>query len=93
MGCLVKFVIPNVMAYWEDIAYAVLKYDIQTVNAIKRKHQNDVKSCCQGLFEDWLTTGHGVKPKTWSTLLIQLSEVKELTMVTEVIKEKLEQLL
>ena len=93
MAFLFKFVIPKAKAYWEDIAYAVLEYDIPFVNAIKQKHQNDVKRCCQELFEDWLTTEHGIKPKTWSTLLSQFSEVEELTVVTEVIKEKLEQLL
>ena len=92
MGCLVKFVIPQAKAFWEDIAYGVLNYDISVVQAIKRNHQNDVKGCCQELFEDWLTTEHGIKPKTWSTLLNQLGEVEDLKCITEMIREKLCQL-
>ena len=90
MRCLIKFVIPNVKAHWEDVAYVVLEYDdVSVVKAIERNHQNDVKRCCQELFEDWLTTERGVKPKTWSTLLRQLREVEELTVTIETIKEKL----
>ena len=91
MGFLVKYVIPKVEAQWEDIAYAVLNYDIATVSSIRQKHQSNVRGCCQALFENWLTTVHGIKPKTWSTLLTHLKEVEEFTVVTEMIKEKLEQ--
>ena len=92
MGCLIKFVIPNVKAHWEDIAYAVLEYDVPFVKAIRQKHQNDVKACCQELFEDWVTTEHGIKPKTWSKLLCQLRQIEELTFAIEKIKEKLKEL-
>lgn len=40
--CLVKFVTPDVMACWENIAYGVLDYDTSFVNAMRRKHQNDI---------------------------------------------------
>ena len=93
MGFLVKHVIPKVEAYWKDIAYAVLNYDTPAVNSIRENHQSNVRGCCLELFEDWLTTEHGIKPKTWSTLLTHLKEVEELTVVTEVIKEKLGQVL
>ena len=90
MRDIVKFVIPNVKASWKDIAY-ILKYDIQVVKAIGQNHQNDVKECCQELFEDWLTTEHGVKPKTWSTMLTHLKEVEELSSVVETIEGKFRQ--
>ena len=93
MRCLIKFVIPNVKAHWEDVAYVVLEYDdVPVVKAIERNHQNDVKGCCQELFEDWLTTERGIKPKTWSTLLRQLREVEELTAAIDKIKDKLKEL-
>ena len=82
--------IPNVKASWKYIAYA-LEYDIQAVKVIGKNYQNDVTECCLGLFEDWLTTDHGVKPKTWSKLLAQLKAVEELSAVVEVIEEKLGQ--
>ena len=91
MGDLVKYVIPNVEAHWEDIAYAVLNCNIPTVDSIRQKHQNNVRGCCQELFENWLKTAHGIKPKTWLTLLTHLKEVEKLTVVTEMIKEELEQ--
>lgn len=87
MGDLIKFVIPRIKAHWEDVAYVALGYDIQRVEAIKQK--NDVKGCCRELFKDWLTTEHGIKPKTWSTLLSQLREVEELTQATDKIKEEM----
>ena len=92
MGDLLKFVVPEIQAQWENIAYIALCYDIQTVNTIWCKHQSNVKKCCQELFEIWLTTGHGVKPKTWSTLIAQLKTVEELTSATEVIENKLKDL-
>ena len=91
MEFLIKCVIPKVEAYWVDVAYAVLKYDIPTVDSIKQAHQNNVRACCRALFENWLTTAHGIKPKTWSTLLTHLQEVGEFTGATEMIKEELEQ--
>ena len=93
MKFLIKYVIPKVEAYWENIAYVVLKYDIPAVSSIRQKHQNNVRGCCQQLFENWLTTANGIKPKTWSVLLTHLKEVDELTIVTEMIKERLEQVL
>ena len=91
MEFLIKYVIPKVEAHWVDVAYAVLKYDIPTVDSIKQVHQNDVRGCCRALFENWLTTAHGIEPKTWLILLTHLKEVDKLTAVTETIKEKLEQ--
>ena len=90
MGDIVTFVIQNVKASWKDIAY-VLKYDIPVVKAIGQNHQNDVKECCQELFENWLTTDHGVKPKTWSTLLTHLKKLEELSAAIEAIEEQLKQ--
>ena len=88
MGDIVTFVIPNVKASWKDIAY-VLKYDIQVVKAIGQNHQNDVKECCQELFENWLMTDHGVKPKTWLTLLTHLKKLEGLSAAIEAIEEQL----
>ena len=91
MRFLVMYVIPKVEARWEDIAYAVLDYDIPTVDSIRQNHQSNVRGCCRALFENWLSTAHGIKPKTWSTLLTHLKKVEEFTVVTEMIEEELEQ--
>ena len=85
-----KIVVSKVAAEWEDIAYA-LRYEIPTVKLIKSDHK-DNKKCCKELFEDWLTTDNGAKPKTWQTLLNKLKEIEELHAVTESITEKLKQM-
>ena len=89
MGDLLEFVVPQIKAHWKNVAYIALRYDIPTVKGIQKKHLNDVEMCCQEMFEIWLTTSHGIKPKTWSTLLAQLKKVEELVAVTEVIEKRL----
>ena len=89
IGDLFEFVVPQINAHWEDVAFTALRYDIPTVEGIQAKHLNNVKKCCQEMFKIWLTTSHGVKPKTWSTLLTQLKKVEELVAVTEVIEKRL----
>lgn len=93
IGDLFEFVVPKVKAHWEDVAYTALRYDIPTVEAIQKKHQNDVKKCCQEMFKIWLTTAHGVQPKTWSTFIAQLKKVEELISATELIENKLKDLI
>ena len=89
MWQLNKFVVPLIMAHWEDAAYNSLHYDIPTVGGIRAKHKNDPKKCCQELFEHWLITHSGVGPKTWEILLKQLEEVPELAASIEKIMEQL----
>ena len=86
-----KIVVPEVSAEWEDIAYE-LGYEISTVKQIRNKHKENPTKCCKELFEDWLTTNNGAKPKIWQTLLNKLKEVEELTSITEGIIEKLIQM-
>ena len=92
MGDLLEFVIPEIQERWKNVAYIVLHCDIETVEAIQKKHQNDIEECSQELFKIWLTTAQGVKPKTWSTLIEKLKKVKGLTSATEVIENKLKDL-
>ena len=83
--------IPKLAAEWESVAYA-LRYGIPIVQRIRSNHHGDAKKCCNKLFEDWLSTGNGVEPKTWDTLLSKLKEIVELDAVTNEIKEKLIQI-
>ena len=84
-----KIVVPLIMAYWEDVAYNSLRYDIPTVEGIKATHNGDPKKCCQELLRNWLSTERGVGPKTWETLLKHLKEVPELAASVEEIKKQL----
>ena len=91
MADLNTIVIPRIKAEWEDVAFA-LRYKIVTVNSIKEKHKEDPKKCCRELFTDWLSTDHGVSPKTWSTLLNKLKEVENLATATQEISNEIEKL-
>ena len=90
MGNINKIVVPRIQAEWEDVAYA-LSYEISTVNGIRASGE-DPKKCCKRLFIDWLSTDHGVTPKTWSTLIEKLKEVDELATATNEIITELEKL-
>ena len=86
---LIKIVVPKVMAQWKYLAFC-MTYKIEEVNAF-RKDSQDVKECCEKLFENWLTTGHNPVPKTYKTLLNHIKEVDTLTAVSvEIEKELLE---
>ena len=90
MADINNIVVPQIIAEWENVAYA-LRYKIPMVNAIKAKHE-DPKKCCQKLFIDWLSTDHGVAPKTWSTLIEKLKEVGDLAAATQEIINELQKL-
>ena len=92
MHHLNKIVIPEVAAEWKDIAYA-LDYNISTVKQIQSKCKEDPEKSCKELFEDWLSTDNGIKPKTWQTLMDKLKEVDKLHSATEKITKKLNQMI
>ena len=89
MKHIINIVIPLLKAQWEDVAYN-LDYESPTIDGIKESCHVDPKKCCQKLFKDWLDTNHGIKPKTWSTLLNAIVENEDFTKATEDILEKLE---
>ena len=89
IGDLCEFVIPHIKVYWEDVAYIALRFDIPTVEGVQQKHKSDVKQCCEAIFKIWLTTDHGVEPKTWSTLVAQLKKIKELVSAVEKVEKLL----
>ena len=86
-----KIVIPKVSANWVDVAYA-LGYEIHTVKSIRDNHNGSARKCCRELFEDWLTTSNGARPKTWQTLLDCLKDVEELASATKDITDNLIQM-
>ena len=88
MADINAIVIPHIQSEWEDVAYA-LRYKIATVNNIKAKNKDNPKKCCKELFIDWLSTDHGVGPKTWSTLIKELKKIEELAAATSEILNEL----
>ena len=91
MHDLNRILIHKVSHEWEEVAYA-LGYKISTVKFIRSKHREDPRKCCREVFEDWLTTSNGAKPKTWHTLLVKLKEIDSLDSITKEITEKLMQM-
>ena len=87
MWPLIQFVVPKVMAKWDDLAYC-MGYKPLTVEAIK-KESKDLKECCKSLFSNWLVTSHGPVPKSYQTLLNYIKKIEELTAVSELIEKQL----
>ena len=87
MRPLSKYVIPWVAVMWKTVA-DFLDYDINAIEVIADKHRDNCEKCCDGLFRDWLSTNHGVAPKTWNTLLEALKDIDKLaTAVSEIEKD------
>ena len=91
MGKINSIVVPRIQADWEDVAWA-LCYEIPTVKTIKAKCNENPKKCCKELFIDWLSSDHGVGPKTWSTLVEKLKEIEDLAAATNEITNELQKL-
>ena len=87
MANVQEIVIPNVMAYWKNLAFA-MKYSIQDVAGFDGNGKN-LEERCYNLITNWLTTGHGPTPKTYETLLKYIKKVNDLTAASEVIKKEL----
>ena len=87
MWTLIKIVVPKIKAEWELVAFS-MNYDLYTVKAIREDYQNE-KECCKRLFEDWLSSSRGVKPKTWNVLLGRIKHVPSLRMAAESIEKQL----
>ena len=88
MKCLHQLVIPNVAAEWKIVAY-YLEFTLPMIKIIEEKFRNDPVKCCTELFEQWLSGDYGVEPKTWSTLIVALKEIEQLSTVTKEIEQKL----
>ena len=91
MFTLIKVVVPRIAPHWDTVAY-FLKLELPKIEIIRQQHPNDPERSCVQMFDHWLSTDEGVKPKTWNRLLQTLKEIKQLTAVTEQIKIELEKL-
>ncbi|XP_065882798.1 uncharacterized protein [Dysidea avara] len=92
MWPLKKIVIPKIAADWKDVADC-LDFDINTIRIIESKHTNDCVKSCEELLRDWLSTNHGKKPKTWTTLLETLHEIDQLATAANDIENELQELM
>ena len=88
MKLLNQIVIPRIAEDWKLIA-GYLEYKVEFIQLIKKDESTGDKDCCVALFEDWLTTDNGTSPKTWSTLIRGLREIKKFKSNTEKIIQDL----
>ena len=86
MKHLNQYVIPKIAADWKKVADS-LEFDIHTIRIIERKCQNNPLESCDELMRDWLSSGVGIKPKIWSTLIAALKDLKHLTATVEGIEQ------
>ena len=83
---LTEIVAPRVMAEWESLAFC-MRYTPAEVAAFRK--DASPKECCRNLFNNWVTTGHDPKPKTYQTLLKYIKKIDSLTKACEEIEKKL----
>ena len=88
MKQLHQLVIPSVAAEWKTVA-DYLEFRLPMIKIIEEQYRSDPVKCCTELFMQWLSSDYGVGPRTWSTLIKILKEIKQLSMVTELIELKL----
>jgi len=74
MPTLQRIVTPKVCHKWSDIAIQ-LEFSRAKRKSISDKYL-DPEECCKEMFDIWLDTDDGLKPKTWRTLLKVLTDIK-----------------
>ena len=90
MKHLNSIVIPKVAAYWRTVA-DYLDYEPSMIQVIDQRYRDPIL-CCQDLFRDWLRTDRGLGPKTWTTLLDALKQIRQLIAIAEEIEANLAEL-
>ena len=88
MKDLHQLVIPCIAAEWKTVA-DYLEFKLSMIKVIEEQCRNNPVKCCTELFRQWLSNDYGVRPRTWSTLIKTLKEIKQLSAVTEEIEGKL----
>ena len=88
MKQLHQLVIPRVAAEWRTVA-DYLEFKLPSIKIIEEQYRSDPVKCCTKLFRQWLSGDYGVGPRTWSTLMKTLKEIKQLSAVTKQIELEL----
>ena len=84
---LTEKVIPNIKDEWESLAYC-MRYTTQDIKGFKKDTQ-DSAECCKNLLNNWISTGHGPKPKTYQTLLKRIKKINNLAAASEAVEKEL----
>ena len=86
MKAMYKHVVRRLSPHWR-IVCDYLEYGVVERNNFKRA---DDRSSLVAMLEDWTNTDNGRRPKTWSTFMEALSEIKGLSLITSEIRSSLE---
>ena len=84
---LTEIVIPKIKAEWERLAFC-MRYTPQEVKGF-RKDSQDSAECCRNLLDNWISTDHGPKPKTYKTLLKSIKKIKSLAAASKTVEIEL----
>ena len=84
---LTEIVIPKIKDEWERLAYC-MRYTTPDIKGFKKDAQ-DSAECCRNLLDDWISTGHGPKPKTYQTLLKRIKKINNLAAASEAVEKEL----
>ena len=71
MKNLNKLVIDKIAPYWKKVADS-LEFDIPLIRSIEKRCLKDDYECCDGVLRDWISSDHGLQPKTWKTFIAAL---------------------
>jgi len=88
MKLLHKIVIPKISSEWKKVA-DFLEIEFSIIDIIQENFNGEPSSCCEEILREWLRSDHGVQPKTWSTLITSIKEIKHLAAASEEIKKEL----
>ena len=85
-----EVVIPRIAAKWSTVA-DYLGYEVEFKEIIGLDCHHEPLNCCAFLLQDWLMSNRGVSPKSWSTLIGTLRQIKSIAGTVEKIVEDLKQ--
>ena len=91
MAELLEIVIPLIKEEWEEVA-SHLRFDIDSIDAIGEKYNNDPHKCCRELLKNWLKSDHVMCFKNWYMLLRVIEKVPNLVAAKVEIINKLKNL-
>ena len=86
MKKLHQLVVSKVAMEWKTIA-DYLEFTLPMIKIIEEKCRYDPVKCCTELFRQWLSSDYGVGPKTWSTLITILKQIRQLFLATKEIEQ------
>ena len=84
---LTEIVIPKIKAEWERLAFC-MRYTPEEVKGFKRDSPESGE-CCKNLLDNWISTGHGPKPKTYQTLLKHIKKINNLATASKAVEKEL----